>query len=156
MQQIKDVYFFNLHNFATSLIFNNIQIKINFARLFVRLLALQQVPLLDRKTPCTCNTGEATRHYLNTCCHDGDDDVLHLVDEDAAGLLRLLQLQRLHLHVEEVYLRVLPFPPASLLTVLKLDLLHGRDELVVFVVVDGRAAERIFTFSYLILFFNLF
>ncbi len=41
MQQIKDVYFFNLHNFATSLIFNNIQIKINVARLFVRLLALQ-------------------------------------------------------------------------------------------------------------------
>ena len=26
-------------------------------------------------------------------CHDGDDDVLHLVDKDAAGLLRLLQLQ---------------------------------------------------------------
>ena len=43
MQQIKDVYFFNLHNFATLLIFNGIQIKINF----VRLLALQQVPLLD-------------------------------------------------------------------------------------------------------------
>jgi len=43
MQQIKDIYFFNLHNFATSLIFNNIQIKINF----VRLLALQQMPLLN-------------------------------------------------------------------------------------------------------------
>ena len=28
MQQIKDVYFFNLHNFATLLIFNGIQIKI--------------------------------------------------------------------------------------------------------------------------------
>ena len=27
MQQIKDVYFFNLHNFATLLIFNGIQIK---------------------------------------------------------------------------------------------------------------------------------
>ena len=47
MLQIKDIYFFDLHNFATSLIFNNIQIKINFARLFVRLLVLQQVPLLD-------------------------------------------------------------------------------------------------------------
>ena len=69
MQQIKDVYFFNLHNYATLLIFNCVQIKINFVRLFVRLLALQQVPLLDKKTPCTCNTGEATRHYLKTCCH---------------------------------------------------------------------------------------
>ena len=28
MQQIKDIYFFNLNNFATSLIINNIQIKI--------------------------------------------------------------------------------------------------------------------------------
>ena len=119
------------------------RLKINFARLFVRLLALQQVPLLDRKTPCTCNTGEATRHYLNTCCHDGDDDVLHLVDEDTAGLLRLLQLQRLHLYVEEVHLRILPFPPTSLLTVLKLDLLHGRDELVGFVVVDGLLLEEL-------------
>lgn len=27
MQQIKDVYFLNLHNFATLLIFNGIQIK---------------------------------------------------------------------------------------------------------------------------------
>ncbi len=143
MQQIKDVYFFNLHNFATSMIFNGIQIKINFVRLFVRLLALQQVPLLDRKTPCTCNTGEATRHYLNTCCHDGDDDVLHLVDEDTAGLLRLLQLQRLHLYVEEVHLRILPFPPTSLLTVLKLDLLHERDELVGPVIVDGLLLEEL-------------
>lgn len=41
MKQIKNVYFFNLHNFSTSLIFNDIQIKINFACLFVRLLALQ-------------------------------------------------------------------------------------------------------------------
>ena len=47
MQQIKDIYFFNLNNFATLLIFNDIQIKINFVRLFIRLLALQQVPLLD-------------------------------------------------------------------------------------------------------------
>ena len=41
MQLIKDFYFFNLHNFATLLIFNGVQIKINFACLFVRLLALQ-------------------------------------------------------------------------------------------------------------------
>lgn len=41
MKQIKNVYFFNLYNFSTSLIFNDIQIKINFACLFVRLLALQ-------------------------------------------------------------------------------------------------------------------
>ena len=47
MQQKKDVYFFNLYNIDTSLIFNDIQIKINFACLFVRLLALQQMPLLD-------------------------------------------------------------------------------------------------------------
>ena len=76
-------------------------------------------------------------------CHDGDDDVFHLVDEDAAGLLRLLQLQRLHLHVEEVHLRVLPLPPAALLTVLELDLLHGRDGLVGFVVVDGLLLEEL-------------
>ena len=50
--------------------------------------------------------------------HDGDDDVLHLVDEDAPGLLRLLQLERLHLYGEEVGLRVLPLPAAALLTVL--------------------------------------
>ena len=41
MQKKKDVYFFNLYNFSTSLIFNDIQIKINFACLFARLLVLQ-------------------------------------------------------------------------------------------------------------------
>lgn len=41
MLQIKDVYFFNLFNIDTSLIFNDIQIKINFACLFVRLFVLQ-------------------------------------------------------------------------------------------------------------------
>ena len=41
MQQIKDVYFFNLFNIDTSLIFNDIQIIINFACLFVRLFVLQ-------------------------------------------------------------------------------------------------------------------
>ena len=41
------------------------------------------------------------------------------------------------------YLRVLPFPTASLLTVLKLDFLHGRDELVGLVVVDGLLLEEL-------------
>ena len=53
MQQIKDVYFFNLfQNIDSSLIFNDIQIKINFACLFVRLYLCCNKCLLDRKDTC--------------------------------------------------------------------------------------------------------
>lgn len=40
MQQIKDVYFSNLHIIAISLIIKNMQIKNNFTCLYIRLLAL--------------------------------------------------------------------------------------------------------------------
>ncbi len=39
MQQIKDVYFLNLHNFATLLIFNGIQIKKNCTSIYTSISA---------------------------------------------------------------------------------------------------------------------
>ncbi len=66
-----------------------------------------------------------------------NDDVLHLVDEDTSCLLCLLEFERLHLHAEQVSLRILPFPSSALFTILQLDFLHGSDKLVGLVVVDG-------------------
>lgn len=73
----------------------------------------------------------------SSCSDYRDDDVLHLVDEDASCLLGLLEFKRLHLHTEQVCLRVLPFPSSALLTILQLDFLHGGDKLISFVIVDG-------------------
>ena len=61
--------------------------------------------------------------------HDGDDDVFHLVDEQAARLLRLLKLDGSHLRAEHVGLRILPLPPLALLAVLQLDVLHAINDL---------------------------
>ena len=73
----------------------------------------------------------------------GDQDVLHLGDEDAARLLRLSQLEALGLHAEKPRLHVLPFPTAALLAILQLDLLHGGDEPVGLVVVLRLLLEQL-------------
>ena len=80
--------------------------------------------------------------YHGCCSNYRDDDVLHLVDEDASSLLGLLEFKRLHLHTEQVCLRVLPFPSSALLTILQLDFLHGSDKLVGLIIVDGLLLEQ--------------
>ena len=79
----------------------------------------------------------------SSCSHYRDDDVLHLVDEDASSLLGLLEFKRLHLHPKQVCLRVLPFPSSTLFTILQLDFLHGGDKLISFVIVDGLLLKHI-------------
>ena len=77
------------------------------------------------------------------CSNHCDDDILHLVDKDASGLLCLLQLERLHLYSKEIGLCVFPFPAAALLAVLELYLLHRGEKLISFVVVDGLLLKQL-------------
>ncbi len=81
--------------------------------------------------------------YDSRCCKHRDNNILHLIDEDTPCLLRLLELQRLHLHRKQVCLCVLPFHTSTTLAILKLYLLHGGDELVCPVLVDCLPLEKL-------------
>lgn len=61
---------------------------------------------------------------------NGNEDVLHLVDGDAARLLYLLQIEGLQVHLEQVGLHVLPFPTFALFAPLQFDFLHAAYKLV--------------------------
>ena len=68
---------------------------------------------------------------------DGDEDIFKFIDEYTTCFLRLLQSKALGLHMEEVALRLLPFLATTALALLQFYLLHGSDELVGFVLVNG-------------------
>jgi len=59
-----------------------------------------------------------------------DQDILGLVQKDRPGLLPLVQHQRMLTHPEQPHLNPLPLPPLPVLTIVQLDLLHTRDQLV--------------------------
>ena len=70
-----------------------------------------------------------------------DDDVLGLVDERAAHLLRLPQHEPLDRDLEQPRLDALPLPAFLLLAVVELDLLHAVDELYDVALVGSRLLE---------------
>lgn len=80
------------------------------------------------------DNGSSSHH-----CHH---DVLHLIDKNAACLLRLLEFQRLLRHSEKIDLGLLPFLAFPLFAILQLDFLHGGDKLVGSVVVDSLLFEE--------------
>ena len=88
------------------------------------------VELPDDVLYCQHHTKCHTAMYYGSGSKKGNEDVLHLVDGDAARLLYLLQIEGLQVHLEQVGLHVLPFPTFALFAPLQFDFLHTAYELV--------------------------
>ena len=161
MRVVPEAYFIDSNCFFASKFFHLIVFALfiswlmNFIDTFQwNLHVLQRVnevhQLLDRRIQLPhyvlngkhCSQCNLPVNY-SRCSQYSDKDIFKLIDKDTSSFLHLLQLHGLHLYLEQIGLRIFPFPTTSVLTILKLNFLHRSDKLVCFVLVDGLLFKKL-------------